>query len=105
MGANRGYFYTRLYGPHHLWGRVREGSREFREQRGGKVSKKGAKGSKESKSMIPTPCGAGSGKVQGSEGQQREQREQTESKGSKSISILGFRVPTTCGGKYFDDHI
>ena len=34
MGANRGYFYTRLYGPHHLWGRVREGSREFREQRG-----------------------------------------------------------------------
>ena len=19
MGANRGYFYTRLYGPHHLW--------------------------------------------------------------------------------------
>ena len=49
--------------------------------------------------MIPTTCGAGSGKDQGSEG------EQTESKGSKSISILGFRVPTTCGGKYFDDHI
>ena len=34
MGANREYFYTRLYGPHHLWGRVREGSRELREQRG-----------------------------------------------------------------------
>ena len=72
MGANREYFYTRLYGPHHLWGRVREGSREFREQRGGKGSKKGAKGSKESKSMIPTTCGAESGKDQGSEGQQRE---------------------------------
>ena len=35
MGANREYFYTRLYGPQHLWGRVREGSRELREQRGG----------------------------------------------------------------------
>ena len=47
MGANRVYFYTRLYGPHHLWGRVREGSRELREQRGGKGSegsKHGAKG-------------------------------------------------------------
>ena len=64
MGANREYFYTRLYGPHHLWGRVREGSRELREQKGGKGSE-----------------------------------------GSKSISILGFRVPTTCGGKNFDDHI
>ena len=47
MGANREYFYTRLYGPYHLWGRVREGSRELREQRGGKGSegsKHGAKG-------------------------------------------------------------
>ena len=26
-------------------------------------------------------------------------------KGSKSISILGFRVPTICGRKNFDDHI
>ena len=42
MGANREYFCTRLYGPHHQWGRVREGSRELREQRGGK----GSEGSK-----------------------------------------------------------
>ena len=45
----------------------------------------------------------------------REQRERTGSKGteqgakgsegSESISILCFRVPTTCGGKNFDDHI
>ena len=27
------------------------------------------------------------------------------SEGSESISILGFRVPTICGGKNFDDHI
>ena len=27
------------------------------------------------------------------------------SKGSKGISILGFRVPITCGGKNFNDHI
>ena len=45
----------------------------------------------------------------------REQREQTGSegseqgakgsKGSECISILGFRVPTTCGRKKFGDHI
>ena len=45
MGANREYFYTRLNGPHHLWGRVREGSRKLREQRG----VKGVKGAKEVK--------------------------------------------------------
>ena len=71
MGANRGYFYTRLYGPHHLWGMVREGSRE---QRGRKGSEHGAKAAKGVK-------------------------------GSESISILGFRVPTICGRKNFDDHI
>ena len=27
------------------------------------------------------------------------------SEGSECISILGFRVPTTCGGRNFDDHI
>ena len=27
------------------------------------------------------------------------------SKGSESISILGFRVPTICDGKNFDDQI
>ena len=26
-------------------------------------------------------------------------------KGSECISILGFRVPTTCGGKKFGDHL
>ena len=69
MGANRGYFYTRLYGPHHLW--------------------------------------AGSGKDQGSEGSKGEGREGSKQgvKGSKSISILGFRVPTIYGRKNFDDHI
>ena len=45
----------------------------------------------------------------------RERREQTGSKGSEQrvkgsegsecISILGFRVPTTCGGKKFGDHL
>ena len=55
--------------------------------------------------MIPTPCGAGPGKDQGSEGQQREQRGANREQREQSISILCFRVPTTCGGKYFDDHI
>ena len=32
-------------------------------------------------------------------------RHQPGSKGSECISILGFRVPTTCGGKNFNDHI
>ena len=27
------------------------------------------------------------------------------SEGSECISILGFRVPTTCGGKKFGDHL
>ena len=27
------------------------------------------------------------------------------SKGSEYISILGFGVPTTCGGKKFSDHL
>ena len=49
--------------------------------------------------MVPTTCGAGSGKDQGSEG------ERTGSEWSECISILGFRVPTTCGGKKFGDHL
>ena len=49
--------------------------------KGAKGSKQGAKGSK--------------GSEQGAKG----------SKGSEGISILGFRVPNTCGGKNFDDHI
>ena len=67
--------------PTTWWGRVREGSRELREQRGAKGVKGSETGSKGSK------------------------KEQTQSKGSKIISILGFRVPTTCGRKYLDDHI
>ena len=58
-------------------GRVREGSRELRDQRG----------------------------VKESEGEGREQRGAKGSKGSESISILGFKVPTICGGKNFDEHI
>ena len=61
-------------------GRVREGSRELRVQRG----------------------------VKGSEGEGREQRGvkgANGSEGSESISILGFRIPTIRGGKNFDDHI
>ena len=58
-------------------GRVREGSRELRVQRG----------------------------VKGSEGEQRAGKGAKGSKGSESISILGFRVPTICGRKNFDDHI
>ena len=63
--------------------------------------------------LVPTTCGGG-----GVKGANREQREQTGSKGSKqgakgmkgskgskSISLQGFRVPTTCGRKNFDDHI
>ena len=80
MGANRGYFYTRLYGPHHLWGRVRKGSRELREQRG----VKGSEGSEHGAKQTGSKKGV---------------------KGSESISILGFRVPTICGRKNFDDHI
>ena len=58
-------------------GRVREGSRELREQRGGKGSEGSKHGAKGAKGV----------------------------KGSESISILGFRVPTICGRKNFDDHI
>ena len=36
---------------------------------------------------------------------QREQTGSEGSEGNKSISILGFRVPTICGRKNFDDHI
>ena len=36
---------------------------------------------------------------------ERERRGVKGSEGSESISILGFRVPTICGGKNFDDHI
>ena len=78
---------------------------------------------------VPTTCGAGGGKNQGgvkgakgskkgAKGANREQRgakgvKRSEgdkqgvkgSKGSKGISMLGFRVPTTCGRKNFDDHI
>ena len=44
--------------------------------------------------------------MKGSKGKQTgREGEQTGSKGSEGISILGFRVPTTCGGKDFDDHI
>ena len=56
-------------------------NRKQREQTGSKGSEQGAKGSK--------------GSEQGAKG----------SEGSECISILGFRVPTTCGRKYFDDHI
>ena len=59
------------------------------------------------------------GKQRGAKGSEGEQTgsewEQTGSegseqgamggKGSECISILGFRVPTTCGRKNFDDHI
>ena len=55
--------------------------------------------------MIPTPVGQGQGRIKGVKGSKGSEGEQTESKGSKSISILHFRVPTTCGGKYFNDHI
>ena len=56
-------------------------NRERREQTGSKGSEQGVKGNKGSK--------------QGAKG----------SEGSKCISILGFRVPTTCGGKKLGDHI
>ena len=41
----------------------------------------------------------------GAKGSKGEQGEQAGSKGSKLNVILRFRVPTTCGGKNFDDHI
>ena len=68
-------------------GRVREGSRELREQRGVKGSE-GSKGERRERT--------------GSEGERRERRGAKEAKGSEGsecISILGFRVPTTCGRK------
>ena len=71
-------------------GRVREGSRELREQRGVKGSE-GSKGEQRG--------------AKGAKGSRGEQRGVKGSKGSESISILGFRVPTICGGKNFDDHI
>ena len=43
--------------------------------------------------------------TKGSEGREGEQRGAKGVKGSESISILGFRVPTICGRKNFDDHI
>ena len=56
--------------------------------------------------------GQGGGKDQGElreqTGSKASKGEQTGSegnKGCKGISILGFRVPTTCGGKNFNDHI
>ena len=55
MGANRGYFYTRLYGPHHLWA--------------GSGKDQGSEGSK--------------GEGRGVKGVNMEQREQTGSKGSE----------------------
>ena len=43
MGANRGYFYTRLYGPHHLWA----GSGKDQGSEGSEGSERGVKGSKQ----------------------------------------------------------
>ena len=40
--------------------------------------------------------------VKGSEGERRGAKG---SEGSECISILGFRVPTTCGEKKFGDHL
>ena len=42
---------------------------------------------------------------EGSKGEQRGVKGAKGSKGSESISILGFRVPTICGRKNFNDHI
>ena len=71
----------------------------------GKGAKREQRGVKRAKVGSPPPVGQGQGRIKGVKGSKGSKVEQTESKGSKSISILGFRVPTTCGGKYFDDHI
>ena len=63
-------------------------NRERREQTGSKGSEQGAKGSE-----------------QGVKGSERSEQGVKGSKGSECISILGFRVPTTCGGKKFGDHL
>ena len=58
--------------------------------------------------MVPNTCGQGQGLikgVKGAKGSEGEQRGMKWSEGSESISILGFRVSTICGGKNFDDHI
>ena len=63
---------------------------------------------------VPTTCGGkGEGMIKGeqrgSEGSKKEVKGAKGSKqgakgakGSKGISMLGFRVPTTCGDKKFD---
>ena len=43
--------------------------------------------------------------AKGSEGSKQEAKGAKGSEGSECISILGFRVPTTCGGKKFGDHL
>ena len=63
----------------------------------------------------PPPIGQGQRRIKGvkgakgskgsEQGVNREQRGVKGSEGSVSISTLGFRVPTTCGRKNFDDHI
>ena len=45
------------------------------------------------------------GSEQGAKGSKGSEQGVKGSEGSKCISILGFRVPTSCGGKKFGDHI
>ena len=77
-----------VWGPHHLWEQRGVKGREGSE--GGKGEQRGAKG------------GEGS---EGSEGGRRGAKGAKGSEGGEGISTLGFRVPTTCDGKKFDNII
>ena len=70
--------YTMLWGPHHLWGQG---------VRGSEGSKRGVRGSKGSK--------RGQEGARGARG----------SEGSEMNVMLGFKAPTTSGGKNFHDDI
>ena len=52
--------------------------------------------------------GQGQGRIKGVKGvrgSEVSEGERTGSEGRECISILGFRVPTFCGGKKFGDHL
>ena len=61
------------------------------------------KGVKRAKGSEGEQRGAKGGK--GSEEEAKGVKGSEGSEGSESISILGFRVPTICGRKKFDDYI
>ena len=74
------------------------------EQTGSEGSKQGAKGANREQRGAKG-VNRGQRGAKGANRGQRGAKRVKGSEGSEYISILGFRVPPTCGGKKFGDHL